>query len=59
LPTRHRQKETAAGCLALHFATDIVGHLFRENALAASLSGQRLQFRQHHHQQPIESFRGL
>jgi hypothetical protein len=37
----------------------IVGHAFREDALAASLSEQRLQFRQHHHQQPIEFIRVL
>jgi len=45
--------------LALYFATDIVGHAFREDALTASLSKHRLQFRQHHHQQPIESVRAL
>ena len=46
--------------LALHFATDFVGHPFREDALAASLSRQRVHFsRGRRRQQPIESIRDL
>lgn len=33
-----------------HFATDFVGHRFREDAHPASPSGQRLQFGEHHAQ---------
>jgi exodeoxyribonuclease VII large subunit len=36
-PRRHRQEAPQSRRLALHFATDFVGHPFRENALAASL----------------------
>jgi hypothetical protein len=36
-PGRHRQEAAQSGRLALHFATDFVGHPFRENAHPASL----------------------
>jgi hypothetical protein len=38
-PCGYRQETPQPGCFALHFATDIVGHSVRENALAASVSG--------------------
>jgi hypothetical protein len=56
---RHRQKETATGCLALHFATDFVGYPFREDALAASLSSQRVHSSRGHAAQPTESIHNL
>ena len=39
-PGRHRQEATQPRRLALHIATGLFGHTIRENALAASLSGQ-------------------
>ena len=36
---RHRQEAPRPGRLAVHFATDILTYFFREDALAASVSG--------------------
>ena len=44
-PRRHRQEAPQSRGLALHFITDLVGHSLREDALAASVSGQQLQVR--------------
>jgi Domain of unknown function (DUF4372)/Transposase DDE domain len=40
----HHQEAAESGCLALHTSTDLVRHNFREDALAASVSGRRLQY---------------
>jgi hypothetical protein len=56
---RHRQEEAATGRLALHFATDFVGHPFREDALAASLSGRRVHSARGYAVQPTESIHDL
>ena len=56
---RHRQEEAATGRLALHFATDFVGHPFREDALAASLSRCRLHSSRGCPVQPTESIHDL
>ena len=57
---RHRQEEEAAtGRLALHFATDFVGHPFRENTFAASLPDQRVHFPRGRTVQPTEFIRDL
>jgi hypothetical protein len=58
-PCRHHQEAPQPRRLALHFATDLVTHPFREDALAASLSRDRLQFQQCQYQQPAESIRFL
>jgi hypothetical protein len=42
-----------------HFVTDFIGRPFREDALAASVSGQRLQYQTGWQFQPIESIRNL
>jgi protoporphyrinogen oxidase len=39
-----RQKKTESGTAALHFSTDSIRGCFRENALAASLCGNGLQY---------------
>jgi len=52
---RHCQEEAASARLALHFATDFVGHPFREDALAASLSGRRVHSARGYAMQPTES----
>ena len=54
-PRCHRQEATQSGRLALHFVTDIVPHPIREDALAASVSGWRLQNVRRGASQPIES----
>ena len=56
---RHHQEEVATGRLALHFATDFVGHPFRENALPASLSSQRVHSSRGRTVQPTESIHDL
>ena len=53
-PRRHRQKEAEAGCLALHFATNYVGHPFREDALTEGLSSRRLHSSREYSSQPEE-----
>ena len=45
--------------LALHLATDFVDHHCREDALAASLSSQRVHSTLRHASQPTESIRVL
>jgi hypothetical protein len=52
-------KKAESQRFSLHFATGFIGHAFRGNALAASISRRRLQFRKHTNQQPIESIRLL
>ena len=58
-PRGYRQEALEFGRLALHFATDIVGHAIRENPLVASASGRRLQNNQRSKVQPTESIRFL
>jgi Domain of unknown function (DUF4372)/Transposase DDE domain len=56
---RHRQKEARPRRLALHFATDFVGHPIREDALAASLSNCRVHSTRGLAAQPTESIHDL
>ena len=58
-PRGYRQEAPQLGRLALHFVTDIVGHLVREDALAASVSGRRMQNKQRASIQPTESIQFL
>jgi len=58
-PGRHRQEAAQSGRLALHFATDFVGHSFREDAHPASLPGRCQQNCRELRVQPIESVHDL
>src|SRR3989338_6139309 len=58
-PRRHRQEAPQSGRLALHIVTDIVAHPIREDALAASVSVQRLHSTRGCASQPDESIHFL
>jgi Domain of unknown function (DUF4372)/Transposase DDE domain len=58
-PRGHRQKAPRPRRLALHFATDIVGHVVREDALAASVPVWRLHSTRGLSSQAVESIRVL
>ena len=51
---RNNQKATQHRWFALHIITDIVRYPFRENALAASFSGQQLHIKYVRQSKPIE-----
>ena len=51
---RHHQEASRPGRLALHFATDPLGHAFRENAHTSSACWRRKQMQRFANNQPIE-----
>ena len=58
-PRGYRQEAPQLERFALHFVTAIVSHSVREDALAASVSGQRLRNARGRSVQPTDSIRLL
>jgi integrase len=57
--TGYRSEKAESQRFPLHVATGFIAHPIREDALAASVSGQRVQIRKPRHLQPTESIHYL